>query len=109
MRIWFFQTSLLLFYSVFSVLASENPNQVQSEDGLVQMLKKMFPGKEFYGVAYHHKSCDESCVCPYMKAITLGKVRRALEQEKFEITVSEETRRKALLALERMLKLGRDN
>jgi quinolinate synthase len=82
---------------------------IATELGLVQMLQRMFPDKQFYSVTYKYKSCDENCVCPYMKAITLGKIRRCLEEERFEITLPEEKRVKALKAIERMLTLGRDN
>ncbi|MDP6293344.1 MAG: quinolinate synthase NadA [Candidatus Woesearchaeota archaeon] len=80
---------------------------IGTELGLVQLLERTFPDKEFYQV-YNHKSCDESCVCPYMKAITLGKVRRSLEQGTHEIEVVEDVRLKAMTALERMIAIGRD-
>lgn len=81
---------------------------IGTEFGLVQMLQRMFPEKKIYGLLQRNKSCDESCVCPYMKAITLGKIRHALENNMHEIMVAEEIRRKALVALQRMLLLGRD-
>lgn len=80
---------------------------IGTEHGLIEMLKTMFPDKHFYAVT-NAKSCDESCVCPFMKSITLGKVRRALEQDIYEINVSDEIRRKALIPIERMVALGRD-
>ncbi len=82
---------------------------IGTEDGLVRMLQRMFPQKRVVGLSYHAKACDETCVCPYMKSITVGKVRRALETDAHEITVTEGIRLKALVALRRMLALGRDN
>ncbi|MBI4144096.1 quinolinate synthase NadA [Candidatus Woesearchaeota archaeon] len=87
--------------------SSEKEFIIGTELGLVQMLQRAHPLKQFFAV-YNHKSCDESCVCPYMKAITLGKVRRSLEDDVFKITVSEEVRMKALNAIQKMLSLGRD-
>ena len=81
---------------------------IGTEIGLVNMLQRMFPEKKIYGLLQRNKSCDESCVCPYMKAVTLGKVRRSLEQDTHEIAVLEEIRIKALAALQKMLILGRD-
>ncbi len=81
---------------------------IATEMGLVEMLQRMFPEKRIHGLMQRNKSCDESCICPYMKAITLGKVRRALEEDIYEITVPEEIRIKAFAALQRMLVLGRD-
>ena len=81
---------------------------IATEDGLVQMVQAMFPDKSIYGLVVKRKTCDEQCVCPYMKAITLGKVRSALEEHKYEIVVPHNIREKALKALERMLSLGRD-
>lgn len=81
---------------------------IVTEQGLIDMLQGMFPDKKFYNVAHQTKSCDETCVCPYMKTITIGKVRRALEKDIHEITVPEDTRIKALSALEKMIRLGRD-
>ncbi|MBI4148088.1 quinolinate synthase NadA [Candidatus Woesearchaeota archaeon] len=87
--------------------SSANEFIIGTEKGLVDMLQRMFPDKTFHPI-YNHKSCDESCVCPYMKSITIGKVRRALEQGTHEIIVPEDIRRKALKGIERMLALGRD-
>ncbi len=45
-----------------------------------------------------------SCqTCPHMKRITLEKVRDALRYEQFEVTLSEETIRRARTSLDRML------
>jgi len=45
--------------------------------------------------------------CPDMKLITLDKIARVLETEENEVEVSEETREKALLPLDRMLELAK--
>ncbi len=88
--------------------SSEREFIIGTEMGLVQMVQRMFPEKKIYGLLQRNKSCDESCVCPYMKAITLGNVRLALENNTYEVTVREDIRLKAHTALQRMLSLGRD-
>ena len=44
--------------------------------------------------------------CPHMKQITLENVLEALREEKYEVTLPEETRRRAWNAVERMLQIG---
>lgn len=86
---------------------------ILTERGMLELLQSKYPEKKFH-LAYNHKSCDESCACPFMKSTTIGKVRRALEEylkkpEKYVIKVPEETRLKALTAVERMIAIGRQN
>jgi quinolinate synthase len=63
-------------------------------------LRRKAPGKKFI-------PASEKAVCSNMKRITLEKVLWSLEDMAPEVTVSEETRRKAKLAVDRMLKIGR--
>jgi quinolinate synthase len=44
--------------------------------------------------------------CPYMKRITLENVLEALREERYEVTLEEEVRLRALRAVERMLQVG---
>jgi quinolinate synthase len=70
---------------------------VVTECGLSDRLLLEVPEKKFY------KACK---LCQYMKMITLEATRDALLHRRFEVTLSEEVRRGAARALERMLELG---
>lgn len=69
---------------------------IGTEAGLLHLLQRENPGKEFF-------LASPNLVCPNMKANTLSKVVRSLETMEPVITVSEDIRRKAVLALDRML------
>jgi len=71
---------------------------IGTESGLLYRLKQDNPDKEFY-------LASERAVCPNMKRTTQEKVLWALEELKDEVRVSEEIRKKARLAIERMLKI----
>ncbi|MFH0917692.1 MAG: quinolinate synthase NadA [Candidatus Omnitrophota bacterium] len=71
---------------------------IGTEAGLLYRLKQDNPDKEFY-------LASERAVCPNMKRTTAEKVLWALEELKEEVRVSEEIRKKARLAIERMLKI----
>jgi quinolinate synthase len=71
---------------------------VGTEAGLIYRLKQDNPDKEFY-------LASERAVCPNMKRTTQEKVLWALEELKEEVRVSDEIRKKARLAIERMLKI----
>lgn len=79
---------------------------VATEAGIIHQMKKRYPDREFI--------MADGCIgcrlhCPYMKMITLWDVRRALLEDKFEITVEPEVMEGARRALERMLAVPRDN
>ena len=60
-------------------------------------------------VALHHPDLDfvRPCnLCPHMKRITLGNIRRALETMTHEVTVAPDIAAKARRAVERMLAIG---
>ncbi len=78
---------------------------IGTEIGLIQQAQKQFPEKEIHPI-YQHKSCDESCACPYMKITNLKSVKRSLETETHLITLPEDVRQKALKSVEKMLELG---
>ena len=71
---------------------------IGTESGLIYRLKQDNPDKEFY-------PASERAVCPNMKRTTQEKVLWALEELKEEVSVSDEIRKKASLAIERMLKI----
>jgi quinolinate synthase len=71
---------------------------VGTEVGLIYRLKKDNPDKEFY-------PASEAAVCPNMKLITQEKILWALEELKDEVRVSDEIRRRARHAIDKMLQI----
>ncbi len=69
---------------------------VGTERGTIHQLKKLRPDVEFLP-AYSEFTCDQ------MKMITPERLLKCLEDERFEVTVPEETADKARAALEKML------
>jgi quinolinate synthase len=69
---------------------------IGTEGGLLHLLQRENPDKRFY-------LASPNLICPNMKANTLAKVVRSLETMSPEITVPEDIREKAVLALDRML------
>jgi quinolinate synthase len=72
---------------------------VATETGILHRLNRDLPGKTFEAVS-------EDAICRYMKMITLEKVRDALRDLRYEVTVPEEIAAKARLAIERMVAIG---
>lgn len=73
---------------------------IGTEIGVFYELKKQNPNKEFYTMASNQ-------ICSDMKLVTLEGVLEVLEKETNVMTVAEETRKKALAPLEKMLELAR--
>ncbi len=71
---------------------------IATEVGIIHPLKKQRPDAEFI-------PASERAVCPNMKKITLEKILWSLEDLKFKITVPEDIRLKAKLALDKMIKI----
>ncbi|MCM8796473.1 MAG: quinolinate synthase NadA [Candidatus Omnitrophica bacterium] len=71
---------------------------VGTEVGLIYRLKKDNPTKEFY-------PASERAVCPNMKRTTQEKILWALEELKEEVRVSDEIRKRAKRAIDRMLQI----
>jgi len=91
----------VLSTSQMAKYARENPAKefiIGTESGLLYRLKQDNPDKEFY-------LASERAVCPNMKRTTQEKVLWALEELKEEVRVPDEIRKKARLAIERMLKI----
>ena len=90
---------VVLSTSQMAKYVKEDPGKefiIGTESGLIYRLKQDYPDKEFY-------LASERAVCPNMKRTTQEKVLWALEDLKDEVKVSEEIRKKARLAIERML------
>jgi quinolinate synthase len=75
---------------------------VMTESGIRFSLQKVAPGKRFYFVANENCNCSE---CPYMKLNTLEKLRNCLLTLAPRVELPEDTVRRALVPLERMLAL----
>jgi quinolinate synthase len=74
---------------------------VGTEMGIIHRLKKENPGKRFIPVS-------EQAICPNMKLTTLEKVLRSLEEMSPEVKVPEKIRLKAIAAVDKMLRVGRE-
>ena len=72
---------------------------IGTEVGIVHRLRKENPQKKFYPVR-------KQTICPNMKLITCQKVLQSLRDMRHEVRVSNEIRRSALKALDRMLQIG---
>jgi quinolinate synthase len=71
---------------------------VGTEEGLIYPLRQKYPDKRFYGVS-------KNMICPDMKKTSLMDILKALEENRYEIKVSEEIREPAAVAVNRMLRL----
>jgi quinolinate synthase len=69
---------------------------IGTEEGLLHRLQKDNPQKTFHLLT-------QGLVCPNMKKTTLESVVKTMEQRRNAVTVPEEVRVKAKLALDRML------
>jgi quinolinate synthase len=72
---------------------------VATETGVLHRLRRENPGKEFVAAV-------ESAECRFMKLITLEKLRDALRDLKYEVTVPGDVAGKARRAIDRMLAIG---
>jgi quinolinate synthase len=72
---------------------------VATETGILHRLRKEAPGNRFEAV-------NENAVCVFMKMITLRKVRDALRDWQFEVTVDPQIAERARAAIDRMVALG---
>jgi quinolinate synthase len=72
---------------------------VATETGIIHRLQREAPGKRFEPVR-------NDAVCKYMKMITLPKLRDALRDRKYEVTVDAATAERARGAIERMVSIS---
>jgi quinolinate synthase len=85
----------------FSEKSEKKEFIVATETGILHEMKKKSPEKTF-----HIVPADESCNCNdcnFMKMISLKKILNSLENDYYEILVSDELRGKALKPIERMI------
>jgi quinolinate synthase len=81
---------------------AENPEGtfiVATETGMLHPLQKLAPDATFH-------EANPCAVCPYMKMITLSKLRGCLRELKFEVKVPEEIAERARIPIERMVAIG---
>jgi quinolinate synthase len=69
---------------------------IGTEEGILHQLRNKNPDKQFYMLKYRF-------ICPNMKKTSLENLYESLRDMKHEITLDEETIKKASLSLERML------
>jgi quinolinate synthase len=74
---------------------------IGTEMGILHTLRQENPGKSFISPSAH-------LICQDMKRITLSDLVDALKEKKHHITIPEDMRQRALLAVERMLAVPRD-
>ncbi len=84
----------------YAAQSSSSEFIIGTEVGLLHRLGKENPGKKFIPATRY-------AVCPNMKMNTLGSIIRALERNEHVIKVPEDIRKRAKLALDRMLEVGR--
>jgi quinolinate synthase len=73
---------------------------VATETGIMHRMAQMAPDKRLI-------AADPEAVCAYMKTITLTGVRDSLALDRYHVTVPPDIARRARLAIERMVALGR--
>ena len=94
-------TSKLINYTKFS---SSDRFIVLTEPGIMHQMRNILPNKNFISVpGVDGCSCN---VCPYMRLNTLEKLAQCLRTMSPEINLSNETREKALIPIQRMLKMS---
>jgi quinolinate synthase len=82
--------------------AQESPKErflIATETGIIHRLQKEAPGKHFEPV-------NGDAVCKYMKMITLVKLRDALRDEQYRVTVDPEIAERAQTAIQRMVAIS---
>jgi quinolinate synthase len=83
---------------------------IATEDGVFHQIEKKLAEQGKKKTLIQAPGMDESCACnrcPFMRLNTLEKLYLCLRDLAPEVTVPEETRRRALLPIERMLELSK--
>ena len=71
---------------------------IATEPETLYELRRIYPDKTFIPIAPEH-------TCEYMKLTTLEALRDALLHERYEVKVAPETRKKAIVSIERMMNI----
>lgn len=82
------------------VESAEQEFIIMTESGVRHSLAKLAPQKKFHFIPNEQCNCSE---CPFMKRNTLEKLRDALRDLTPRVEIPEETMKRALVPLERML------
>jgi quinolinate synthase len=78
---------------------------VATESGVIHEMKKLHPDKEFIPAPPNDSTC--ACnECSFMRLNTMEKLYHCIKSEKPEIHVDEETQRKAIKPIKKMLELS---
>ncbi len=85
----------------FAKNSKEKEFIIVTESGLIHTLKKQNPEKIFHGI-------EPEMLCENMKKTTLGNLLIALKKEENIIKVAEDIRKKAYIAVKRMIDVPRD-
>jgi len=84
--------------------SEEQEHIIVTEPGVIHQMQKNNPSKTFIPLPSNTGcACNE---CPHMRLNTMEKIVDSLENLKYEITLDEETRIKALKPLNRMLEIA---
>lgn len=84
---------------VFAKKSSAKEFIIGTEAGMIHRLEKDNPEKKFYPASDH-------ALCPNMKRTTLERVLWSLEEDKTVVSVSDEIRRRARRAIDKMVELA---
>jgi quinolinate synthase len=88
----------------YTVKSSAKKFIVATETGILHQMKLLSPDKEFLIVPSDEKcSCNN---CPYMKLNTLEKLYLCLRNEEPEIIIDDDTIKKAIIPIKRMLEIS---
>ena len=87
--------------SIFEYVKTSKDNEfiIATETGVVERLQRDYSDKKFWLIS-------PKAVCKNMKYITLEDVLNSLRNDTFEINLSQDTHKKAVSAIERMLKIS---
>lgn len=88
---------------IMNYVKNSNEKQfiVATEKGVLDRLKRDYPNKQFYDIN------NEPSICQSMKLNSVSDIYYALKNESPEITVDNETAKKALKCIERMLEISK--
>ena len=91
------------FYSTSGIIkhVAESPKKqfvIATECGVLHFIRKKSPDKEVIPIS-------EKALCKQMKRVTLDRLYDALRYDRYEVTVPEEIKEKAVTSVERMMQI----